>query len=168
MVSIPRKPSTGDQTPDDNNNGGAGDDNNRRYTHLKSFAEQHRARLHKSIGVLQELIPDGTDLGEVDDRQLRGLLQDRILRLEQLMEQVLDTVEKSIPVYEKFLFTEPTVTFELRYPVNNANPIWVTYETLPQKKHYDFTIAGNIFTWLNPEDTHLIGDLEIIYYRASA
>lgn len=80
-----------------------------------------------------------------------------------VLEQAL---EKARPVTEKFNLATPTNTITLEHAVNSTAPVWVIYESLPQRKTVDFTVEGNIFTWVNTTDPFITGDIEITYFRA--
>jgi hypothetical protein len=121
----------------------------------------------KVIKVIESLLPPGSDLSNVEDSQIHGLLAQRIESLESQLISLQENVGKSVPVFQRFNFTTPRTQFPLEYVVNQTAPIQLIYETLPQKVGIDFEVDGDTIKWINAsEDTYLLGTVEVIYYRA--
>jgi len=80
--------------------------------------------------------------------------------------EMQEAVAKALPVVQRFNFQVPATEVELAHDVNVILPVWLTHETLPQKYGKDFIVEGKILRWIGVEDVSMIGDVEIIYYRA--
>ena len=132
---------------------------------LSDIAKRQRDRNHKAIRVIEYLIPNQQELERVPDNELRGLLQQRLLTIESMLASLHIAITKTVPVSEVFNLPEPTQTVELKNSVNIGAPVWVTYETLPQKYGTDFIIEDNILHWVNETDQFISGALEIVYYK---
>jgi len=133
---------------------------------LNDVATKHKDKIHKTIKVIEHLVPNQQELDQVPDHELRGLLQQRLLNIESLLTAISIALTKTVPVYERFYLEEATTTITLKHTVNLENPIWVTYETLPQKFGTDYIIQDNVLHWINTVDAEIFGDFEITYYRA--
>lgn len=132
---------------------------------LNDVASRRRERIVNTIRVVEHLIPDQKEIQQLQDNELHGILQQRLINIEALLSILTVAVAKTIPVYERFDLPEPTTTVELRHTVKTDAPIIVTYETLPQKYGTDFTIENKTLHWINNIDPEIFGTIEIIYYR---
>ena len=115
--------------------------------------------------IMRGLFPPGTNLWELTDNELYEALAGKLNGLQIQINDLQNSVEKSIPVYQRFNFYDPTTMFDLADIVNEGAPITLTYETLPQKRDIDFTVTGKQIDWINPADTSLLGIVEVVYYK---
>lgn len=136
------------------------------YIHqLPETLRKFRSDTSIVIDVIEKLLPPGVKFQDLSDADKYNLLAKKLDDIQIQINNLQDAVEKSVPIFERFDFLSPKTEFVLDNIVNEAHPVTVVYETLPQKLGIDFEIDGDRVRWINPTDSFVQGIVEVTYYK---